>query len=55
MAEIMILHSNDVIVFWAQKLTELLAATAILPSRQHVHFLLTCPRERLISTITGRK
>lgn len=53
--KIKILHSNYVIVFWAQKLTKLLAATAILPSRQHIHFPLTCPREWLISTIMGRK
>lgn len=41
----MILHTNDVIVFWAQKLTKLLAATAILPSRQLINSLFTSPRE----------
>lgn len=41
----MILRTNDVIVFWAQKLTKLLAATAILPSRQLINSLFTSPRE----------
>ena len=41
----MIFHTNDVIVFWAQKLTKLLAATAILPSRQLINSLFTSPRE----------
>lgn len=51
----MILHINDVIVFWAQKLTELLAAIAILPSRQLINFLFPSPRECLINTIMGPK
>ena len=51
----MILHTNDVIVSWAQKLTKLLAAIAILPSRQLINFLFPSPRECLINIIMGPK
>lgn len=38
-------HINNAILFGAQKLSKLLAATAISPSRQDIHLLLIHPRE----------